>query len=478
MIKSEFKPKVRLAVTILAAALLAHAPIWAAESLDDPEAARQAQEAQRQAREQELRQREREMIAAIEETRMEANRAAEEARLRAERLRAETERLRAESDEMRRESGEQREEQRRELARVREEISRTHRELRRASQEVAKAHRDLAMAEDRRIRATVVNLGDRAMLGVILGGETLNGIKIVGISPDGPAERAGLKTGDVLASLGGISLSAEDRQSARERVYEVMTEVDDGEEISVTVIRNDERLEFMITPEKREPASWATYIELPLAPDAPGAPATAGTVPSTPAAPAAPAHVSAGHIAVPPINVTAVAAEAAELAREFELMEFHFDADDLEDLQFEYSFDFDPEALSEMSAAAMDQARIVFGSAAAHGIRFAELNPGLGQYFDTQRGLLVLDAAEGNAFGLKSGDVLLAIGDYEVNSTSDIIRALRDYDAGDPVSIDIKRNQRDETLDVLVPENRYGLFGPAFFNYHSDGSVSPEIADG
>jgi S1-C subfamily serine protease len=78
---------------------------------------------------------------------------------------------------------------------------------------------------------------------------------------------------------------------------------------------------------------------------------------------------------------------------------------------------------------------------------------------------------------LHAGDVLLGIGDKEINSPSDLIRALRDYDAGDPVSIDIKRNRRDETLDVLVPENRYSLIGPAFLNGHADEVVSPEIAD-
>jgi C-terminal processing protease CtpA/Prc len=474
MNKSEFKTNTAISVAILCASLLTHSALWAADADEEIERQRQAQLEREQTRAEELRQRQEEMLAAIEETRMEAERAAEEARLRAEKLRVEAEQLRAEAEELRKEAGEQRAVENTELARVREEISRTHRELRRASQEVAKAHRALAITQDRRIRATVVNLGDRAMLGVILGPETADGIKIVGISPDGPAERAGLETRDVLVSLAGAGLGDGDGRRAREIVYEIMSEVDDGEDIQVGVLRDGKHMDFTVTPEKREPASWASYIQISEPPVAPDAPEVAGVAPSAPAAPVA---ITVEQIEVPPVDVTAIVAEAEALAEEWETLRLRFDEDEFQALAYEYAYDFDPESFSELGSMAVDGAHFWYTTAATHGVRFTEINEGLGSYFDTNRGLLVLDAPEDNAFGLRPGDVLLEIGGSEVNSTSDIIRALRDYDAGDPVTIVVRREKKDEILDVQVPENRFGLIGPAAMDFHADGHVSPEIAE-
>lgn len=63
---------------------------------------------------------------------------------------------------------------------------------------------------------------------------------------------------------------------------------------------------------------------------------------------------------------------------------------------------------------------------------------------------------EGNPLALKSGDVVLSVGDSQVNAVSDIFRALRDFDSGDEVRLTIKRARRDESITVTMPENRLG----------------------
>ena len=238
MKNSRLKLKSYLVSGFLAVAILSTVPLVAAEAEEPSE--KPLTEAQRAQREAQRAQREA-MLQAIEISHQEIERVAEQARLKAEILRQDTERLRAESAEMAHESEQVRQAQRRELARTREELSRTHRELRRASQEVARAHRDLTLVDDRRIRAQMINLGDRAIMGVILGGQTEDGIKIMGLSPDGPAERAGLNTGDVLVSLRGESLAASEQHKQRDIIYEVMSDIEDGEEISVSVLRDGEQ---------------------------------------------------------------------------------------------------------------------------------------------------------------------------------------------------------------------------------------------
>lgn len=468
--------KVSLCTGLLLAGLLFTAPALAQS--DQAEAQRLAEEA-------ELRAHRESLMAKIEAVRQEAERAAEEARMKAERLRRETERMRVETEQVRENSEAELEAHRREMSRMREEISRTHRELRKASQEVARAHRDLALAEDRELRTRVINLGDRAMMGVILGRETDQGIAIVGISPDGPAEHAGMKTGDVLVSLRGEDLAGEASGAARSRVYRIMSEVDEGEEISAAVLRDGERWEFMIEPEKREPASWASYIRLPdppqsiHAPDAPDAPTTPDAPEVEPASPS----VRIEHIAVPPLDVAELAAEAESLARELDSFKIRFEGPDGDPMVYEYDyqfnsgdfdFEFENEDFVQLGEMALNEAQIWLGSPATAGIRFTELNDGLKGYFDADRGVLVLDAPSNNPLGLQAGDVVLEIGSDEVNATADIVRALRDIEAGDTFRIAIKRNRKDESLEVVMPENRLGMLHERLLDRHDYAPVIVE----
>ncbi len=112
----------------------------------------------------------------------------------------------------------EREIQREEMARAREQLSRAHRELREASREVARAHRDLSRSGREIEIVQEINLGDRAVIGVVLGRQTEQGVEIIGVSPDGPAERAGIQPGDVLVSIRGEQLVGDD--AARQNVFQ------------------------------------------------------------------------------------------------------------------------------------------------------------------------------------------------------------------------------------------------------------------
>ncbi len=83
---------------------------------------------------------------------------------------------------------------------------------------------------------------------------------------------------------------------------------------------------------------------------------------------------------------------------------------------------------------------------------FVTLTPGLGRYFGADKGVLVARAPEDTALGLKDGDVIVAIGGREPQSSSHAMRILRSYQPGETVEIRILRDRRAQSLNARIPE--------------------------
>ena len=415
-------------------ALLLFAPVLMADGATDQGNQEKAARAEYEA-----------MLEKAEMARMEAEtaragalRAAEMAREMAheheQMARQDAERLHVDEQEVAR----QREMERAEMERAREELSRAHRDLREASREVARAHRDLARSGEEFEITTEINLGDRAVIGVVLGKQTDQGVEIIGVSPDGPAERAGLQPGDVLQSIKGQDLV--NNEEARQTVFRAMREVGDGEELVVVVNRAGQPLEYTVTAEQREPRGWQSVIRIPEAPEDVEALERH--------------HVIVERIEIPEIDEEALAAKIADLSERIESRQYRFITEDGENVQ-----EFEFEGFSDFGGQALSEANIWFGLPQAHGLEFTSINKDLGRYFKTDRGVLVIKAKEGNAYELLSGDVILSVGSSEVNSPSDMMRALRDVEPGSEIAIEIKRDRKNRTLKVVVPENRLGFRG-------------------
>ena len=80
------------------------------------------------------------------------------------------------------------------------------------------------------------------------------------------------------------------------------------------------------------------------------------------------------------------------------------------------------------------------------GVELRELNPSLGEYFGTEAGVLVIDVDDDNPLGLMPGDVILAVGDREVDSLDRLRRVLGSYDADETVSVRVIRKGDEEVL--------------------------------
>ena len=84
-------------------------------------------------------------------------------------------------------------------------------------------------------------------------------------------------------------------------------------------------------------------------------------------------------------------------------------------------------------------------------MQLVTLTTGLGSYFGTTKGLLVLRAPDDAALQLKDGDVILDIGGREPTSPEHAMKILGSFQKGEPLKITIMRNKSKQTLDVKLP---------------------------
>jgi len=386
-------------------------------------------------------------LEAVSSAREDLERRALEEQALAEQLHRRAEAKRESSESRRREAAAMAEAERAELAEVRRELARAHENLRRASREVARVHRDI----DRSVRpAPEVRLvGGRAVIGVVLGDNTDRGVRVLGLSPDGPAERAGIRQGDVIVGLMGESLT-EGGVDGREVLTDAMRAVDPGDELTVRIDRGGEEMDVTVVADERTPFTFQSVTRLATVPTAP-------TDPDAPDAPDAPR---------PPVVVQEI--EVPRIDRERLEKELERVREDLEARRIVQEwvtpeggvFIYEADALSEIAEDALAGADLWSGMSLTRGLKLSNLEDGLGAYFDTDRGVLVLRARADNALQLETGDVILSVGGESVNRPGDVVRALRDADAGDTIDIEIKRQRRDETLSVVIPEARLGLRFP------------------
>lgn len=86
------------------------------------------------------------------------------------------------------------------------------------------------------------------------------------------------------------------------------------------------------------------------------------------------------------------------------------------------------------------------------------LTEGLGRYFDTSEGLLVVSGPEDDAIDIQDGDVILAISGRVPNSPEHAIRILSSFERGETVEFSIMRDGRRQSIEYTMPEPAAGRF--------------------
>lgn len=84
-------------------------------------------------------------------------------------------------------------------------------------------------------------------------------------------------------------------------------------------------------------------------------------------------------------------------------------------------------------------------------LELVKVNPGLGEYFGTQDGLLVVSVGQDSALGLRAGDVILSIGGRRPASPPQAMRILGTYEPDEAVQFDVMRQRHRLSVSGKIP---------------------------
>ncbi len=95
-----------------------------------------------------------------------------------------------------------------------------------------------------------------------------------------------------------------------------------------------------------------------------------------------------------------------------------------------------------------------FGGGAWGSMELIELNEGLGKYFGTNVGLLVVSAPKLDGIELQDGDVIQSIDGREPEDVRHAMRILNSYKWGENLELGIMRDKKRRKLKIEVPADR------------------------
>jgi len=145
-------------------------------------------------------------------------------------------------------------------------------QLDRSAQEVA----ELSMSLSEELGPMMAQAGfggSRAVLGINIGtlgharSDDPQGVRIISVSPGGPADSAGLKAGDVIVSFAGRPLAPEKGKSAQQRLLAALRDIKPGQPVSLDYRRDGKVTTVQVVPTSLVESLADLQLELPDLPE-------------------------------------------------------------------------------------------------------------------------------------------------------------------------------------------------------------------
>jgi len=281
-----------------------------------------------------------------------------------------------------------------------------------------------AAAQDTQV--TVVAVGGRPRIGVMVdadAGAANNklGATVKSVTPDGPAAKAGLQAGDIITKFNGASLGGDE---PGEKLVELAQKLSPGDTAKVEY--------------RRGTANRTATI---IAADLGGSSFSWSQGPGE--------------------------GQMIELERAYEGQA--------------RAFEGQARAMQGHELAMLDMGQSMAGmgdhfnvriGGGAFALNLAEMNAGLGEYFGTSKGVLLLENPSDSTMPLKAGDVILAVDGRAPADVGQARRILGSYDSGDAAKFEIMRMKKKTTVSWTVPAN-LRMRGPASMRYRTLDPMGP-----
>lgn len=236
---------------------------------------------------------------------------------------------------------------------------------------------------------------DRAMIGVVMR-PTDKGMQIAAVTPGGPADKAGVRNEDLLLAIDGKTVRPDALADARTALQDLKID----QPVRLSLSRDGRKFDIAVTAARREALNWPKVM--------------------------ADADIDVD-IDIDPEKIRRT------VERSLANAQVQIDrVNDIGDLQ----------QLRELRINMMPW----------WGMNLAPLNPDLAGYFGTRDGVLVLSADPRNMPELKGGDILQSVDGSKVDSPSDVMRRLRDAQAGSDIRLGVLRQKKTLTLNTKVPQ--------------------------
>lgn len=213
------------------------------------------------------------------------------------------------------------------------------------------------------------------------------GVVIEVVTPDSPADKAGMKAGDAITEFDG------ERVRSTLQFSRLVRETPRGRGVPVVLTRGGQRVTVTVTPEG---SAFGDDFSVRLLETPPRA-----------------------RLAIPPTPPAPPAAPRAPRPPAFESPDFPF----------------------ELFGRSRNTGRL--------GITLEDLDTQLAEYFGVKEGVLVKSVAADSAAskaGLKAGDVITSINGRHVYDSSDITRALDRVETSGEFTLDVTRDRKTQTL--------------------------------
>ncbi|HJR74616.1 MAG TPA: PDZ domain-containing protein [Luteimonas sp.] len=303
-----------------------------------------------------------------------------------------------------------------ELAEARAELARAAKRVAELSQKTHEGQLRRAQIESLRARRPVV--------GVILAPDKDSGVRIAGVTPGSAAAQAGLAAGDRIVSVNGVQVLGDTADLRVRNARKLFGQLDDKSAAKIGYARGGRNAVVNVTP--RVDRAYAVVFD-----------------------------DEGGKAVIKDIKIDTEKYRRIADEERMKMPEVTYDfAYDFEGMDFDPPPGISPEIRKELRKIAPCKgdnckAPYLLSAFRWNGLNLAEVDPQLGRYFGTDKGVLVLST--GDLAGLQAGDVIQKIDGKTVNTPRDAMDLLRDKRSDASASVAYLRDRKPATAQIKVP---------------------------